>query len=305
MSFNETKMENQTPQSFSAPRHWIAPEELNSSYWADSKNVEKRGQEFHDKPVEAIALIDKLDTKGLARREFLTIMGASMAMAGFACARRPVHKIIPYVVKPDEVTPGIANYYASSDPETGAGLLVKVREGRPVKLEGNPDHPVNRGKLSARQQSAILDLYDPERLQDPQTVDRASGKKSVATWADVDARVVVLEVCDGEALDVAPLANHALSERVVGPERAPRQGVRVDQPTPLADPDAIIRCFPLTPCASTLSPLTVNPVTWVRSIVTPALSAFLHNSRRRTSRRAPRPPRFKAKSDKQLSPRNP
>jgi molybdopterin-containing oxidoreductase family iron-sulfur binding subunit len=190
MSFNETKMENQTPQSFSAPRHWIAPEELNSSYWADSKNVEKRGQEFHDKPVEAIALIDKLDTKGLARREFLTIMGASMAMAGFACARRPVHKIIPYVVKPDEVTPGIANYYASSDPETGAGLLVKVREGRPVKLEGNPDHPVNRGKLSARQQSAILDLYDPERLQDPQTVDRASGKKSVATWADVDARVV-------------------------------------------------------------------------------------------------------------------
>ena len=73
-------MENQTPQNFSAPRHWIAPEELNSSYWADSKNVEKRGQEFHDKPVEAIALIDKLDTKGLARREFLTIMGASMAM---------------------------------------------------------------------------------------------------------------------------------------------------------------------------------------------------------------------------------
>ena len=115
-------MENQITEptgDFVAPRHWIAPEELSSAYWSDAARLEKRGQEFHDKPVEAIALIDKFDSKGIARRDFLTLMGASMAMASFACARRPVHKIIPYVVMPEEIIPGVPNFYASTDPETG------------------------------------------------------------------------------------------------------------------------------------------------------------------------------------------
>jgi hypothetical protein len=98
-----SEMQN-TP--FSPPRHWIGVEELNADYWSDPKIQERRGQEFHDKPIDTVAMIEKLDTQGIARRDFLTIMGASMAMASFACARRPVHKIIPYVVKPEEITPG-------------------------------------------------------------------------------------------------------------------------------------------------------------------------------------------------------
>ena len=181
---------------FVAPRHWIGTEELSANYWNDPATKEKRAQEFHDKPIETLDLIEKLDTKGLARRDFLTIMGASMAMASFACARRPVHKIIPYVVKPEEVVHGVANYYATTCPDTGYGLLARVRDGRPIKLEGSPEHPMSRGTLDARLQAAVLDLYDPDRLKDPVTGPRssalkegASGKKLVS-WADADAAII-------------------------------------------------------------------------------------------------------------------
>ena len=99
---------------FVPPRHWIGPEELDAGYWADAKTQEKRGQEFFEKPIEFIDKLDKSSQGGVARRDFLTVMGASMAMASFACARRPVHKIIPYVIKPEEITPGVANWYAST-----------------------------------------------------------------------------------------------------------------------------------------------------------------------------------------------
>lgn len=174
--------------TFQAPRHWVGVEELNPSYWADDKIQERRGQEFHDKPVETIELIERLDTQGFARRDFLTIMGASMAMASFACARRPVHKIIPYVVKPEEITEGVANYYATSCPETGYGMLAKVREGRPIKLEGNPDHPMSRGVLSGRMQAAVLDLYDMDRAKEPRKMNRGKGSNA-AKWEDVDAEI--------------------------------------------------------------------------------------------------------------------
>jgi molybdopterin-containing oxidoreductase family iron-sulfur binding subunit len=174
---------------FVPPRHWVGPEELEASYWNDTKVQERRGQEFHDKPIETISMIERMDSTGMRRRDFLTVMGASMAMATFSCARRPVHKIIPYVVKPENIVPGVPNFYASTDPETGYGLLVKTREGRPIKLEGNPDHPMNRGALSARIQAAVLDLYDTDRLQAPGTRARG-GELKAAKWEDVDAAIV-------------------------------------------------------------------------------------------------------------------
>ncbi len=175
-------------KTFQQPRHWIGTEELSASYWTDPAIIEKRAQEFHDKPIETLEMIERLDSKGIKRRDFLTLMGASMAMASFACARRPVHKIIPYVVKPEEVTGGIANYYATVCPETGYGLLAKVREGRPIKLEGNPDHPMNRGKLSARDQAQILDLYDMDRAKEPLRVSRGKSSRA-AKWEDVDSEI--------------------------------------------------------------------------------------------------------------------
>jgi len=187
---SESKV-GQSSQDFSPPRHWIGPEELKAGYWSDPKTKEKRAQEFYEKPVEWLDQIDKADKKGVARREFLTIMGASMAMASFACARRPVHKIIPYVVKPEEITPGVANWYASTckECESNCGLLVKTREGRPIKLEGNPDHPLNQGSLCAKGQASVLNLYDTDRLKAPLSRSRDSKANQEISWSQADSAI--------------------------------------------------------------------------------------------------------------------
>lgn len=187
----EPKENNSGSQAFVPPRHWIGPEELDESYWNNPAVKEKRAQEFFEKPIEYIDKIDKLDKGGVARRDFLTVMGASMAMASFACARRPVHKIIPYVVQPEEITPGVATWYASTckDCSTGCGVLIKNREGRPIKLEGNPDNPLNRGTLCSRGQASLLNLYDPDRLRGPVSRTRDSGYRQEITWSEADTAI--------------------------------------------------------------------------------------------------------------------
>ena len=82
-----------------------------------------------------------------------------------ACQKVPVHKSIPYLIKPEEVTPGIANYYVST--YEGHAILVKTREGRPIKIEGNPNDLLVKGGLSAQAQASVLDLYDVNRLKNP------------------------------------------------------------------------------------------------------------------------------------------
>ena len=186
-----SKTSQSSEKPFVPPRHWIGPEELDASYWSDAKAQEKRGQEFFEKPIEFIDKLDKSSQGGIARRDFLTVMGASMAMASFACARRPVHKIIPYVIKPEEITPGVANWYASTCNEcsSSCGILVKNREGRPIKIEGNPDHPLNQGTLCARGQASLLNLYDPDRLIAPVIRSRATGSRKETDWAQVDTEI--------------------------------------------------------------------------------------------------------------------
>jgi molybdopterin-containing oxidoreductase family iron-sulfur binding subunit len=184
-------LESPAGAGFVPPRHWIGPEELQESYWKNPQVQEKRSQEFFEKPVEFIDRLDRSSQGGVARRDFLTIMGASMAMASFACARRPVHKIIPYVVKPEEITPGVANWYATTCQECaqGCGVLAKTREGRPIKLEGNPDHPLNQGSLCSRGQASVLGLYDPDRLKAPWVRNRADGTQKESDWSSVDASI--------------------------------------------------------------------------------------------------------------------
>ena len=103
------------------------------------------------------------------RREFLKLVGASAGAAAAAGCGDKVTKLIPYVIQPEEIVPGIANYYASTCQECPAacGLLVKTREGRPIKLDGNPDHPVNQGALCARGQASIGRSYHPDRYRSP------------------------------------------------------------------------------------------------------------------------------------------
>lgn len=126
---------------------------------------------------------------GTTRRDFLKLMGASIALATTSCVRHPVEHIIPYSTAPVELTPGVANYYASSWVHAGQGygFVVKTREGRPIKLEGNPAHPVNGGGLSAIAQAQVLGLYDPDRLQYP-AKKNASGFDKIS-WDQLDDEV--------------------------------------------------------------------------------------------------------------------
>jgi molybdopterin-containing oxidoreductase family iron-sulfur binding subunit len=104
----------------------------------------------------------------VGRRNFLKLMGASLALAGVsACTRQPTEAIVPYVRQPEELVPGKPLFYATAMPMNGAGmgLLVESHEGRPTKIEGNPEHPSSRGATDLFAQAAILGLYDPDRSQ--------------------------------------------------------------------------------------------------------------------------------------------
>jgi molybdopterin-containing oxidoreductase family iron-sulfur binding subunit len=104
----------------------------------------------------------------VGRRGFLKLMGASLALAGVtACTRQPDETIVPYVRQPEELVPGKPLFFATAMPfaGSGVGLLVESHEGRPTKIEGNPDHPSSLGATDLFAQAAILGLYDPDRSQ--------------------------------------------------------------------------------------------------------------------------------------------
>ncbi len=104
----------------------------------------------------------------VGRRNFLKLMSASLAFAGLtACTNQPKEYLVPYVKTPDGLTPGKAQFYATAMTMNGvaSGLLVESHEGRPTKIEGNPDHPASRGGTTVYEQASVLNLYDPDRSQ--------------------------------------------------------------------------------------------------------------------------------------------
>jgi MoCo/4Fe-4S cofactor protein with predicted Tat translocation signal len=118
------------------------------------------------------------DPKG--RREFLTLMGASLALAGLtACTKQPPEKILPYVQQPEGLVLGRPAFYATAVAPDGfaRGVLVESHEGRPTKIEGNPDHPQSLGATDALGQAHVLGLYDPDRSQTVKYYEQ------VRTWA--------------------------------------------------------------------------------------------------------------------------
>ncbi|MFB9842287.1 TAT-variant-translocated molybdopterin oxidoreductase [Mucilaginibacter ginsenosidivorans] len=143
-------------------KYWKGLEELNN----EPEFVEKNKHEF----AEPIPIEEVLSGGGLMgktpRRDFLKALGFGVgAVTLAACQKVPVHKSIPYLIKPEEVTPGVANYYVST--YDGHAILVKTREGRPIKVEGNPNDVLAKGGLSAQAQASVLDLYDYNRLNNP------------------------------------------------------------------------------------------------------------------------------------------
>src|SRR5213594_137717 len=106
--------------------------------------------------------------EGLDRRRFLQLAAASLAFAGLsACTRQPLDAIVPYVKQPEEIVPGRPRLFATAMTlgGYGTGLLVESHEGRPTKIEGNPEHPASLGATDAFAQALILGLYDPDRSQ--------------------------------------------------------------------------------------------------------------------------------------------
>ena len=126
-------------------------------------------KEFQDEiPVDELSGEEKTGDSGSSRRDFLKLLGFSTAAVTLAACEAPVIKTIPYVVKPHEIIPGIPNYYATSyfDGYDFASVLVKTREGRPIKIEANPLAGL-LGKTNARAQAAVLSLYDNDKVKQP------------------------------------------------------------------------------------------------------------------------------------------
>ncbi|MCE9601927.1 MAG: 4Fe-4S dicluster domain-containing protein [Gemmatimonadetes bacterium] len=127
----------------------------------------------------------KEQSSGVKRRDFLKVLSVTGAAAtAVGCSSGDVEKLIPYLVSPDQTTPGVSNYYATTCREcaAGCGLIVEVRDGRAIKAEGNPQHPVNQGALCARGQSGLQGLYNPDRFRGPM---KREGDKFVAiTWTE-------------------------------------------------------------------------------------------------------------------------
>lgn len=164
-------------------------------------NQSKNTQEIPELNEFKTGVTDEFDVKemsGISRRRFLALVGASAAFAATACNNyRDKGEIMPYVQKPEEVMPGKANYYASTCSECplSCGTLIKTREGRPVKIIGNPEHPINKGKICAAGEATVLNLYDPERIKFPQNIkgsDLALFRNDITkeSWKNADNEIV-------------------------------------------------------------------------------------------------------------------
>ena len=159
-----------------AKKYWKGLAELNND-----PIVEKLAQkEFVDEiPVDEFLGDSELESSSTSRRDFLKFLGFTTAAATLAACEAPVNKVIPYVIKPEEINPGIANYYASTiyDGHDFASVLVKTREGRPIKIDAN------KSAVNARIQSSVLSLYDSGRLRNPMKAGIESD------WSTVDSEI--------------------------------------------------------------------------------------------------------------------
>ncbi|MBK5272979.1 MAG: TAT-variant-translocated molybdopterin oxidoreductase, partial [Bacteroidia bacterium] len=194
---------------------------MSKKYWQsfgevnDPENFQKLIQdEFHEElPFEGFDDKRLIDAKA-PRRDFLKYLGFSTAAATLAASCKiPVRKAIPYANKPENLIPGIAKYYATTFIQDGDALpiVVKVRDGRPIKIEGNDLCSFTHGGTSARAQASVLDLYDMFRLKFPQQKTKEGKWEEVPTFEQFDKLV-------GDALaglNGAPVV--LLTETIVSP----------------------------------------------------------------------------------------
>jgi molybdopterin-containing oxidoreductase family iron-sulfur binding subunit len=153
-------------------------------------------------------------TDGVSRRRFLNLMAASLALAGLSsCVAPPTEKLVPYVRAPEEIIPGRPLFFATAMPlaASATGVLVESHMGRPIKIEGNPNHPASLGATDTFAQASILSLYDPDRSQ------VVSNAGRISTWSSF-LNVVALEMEREKATGGAGL--RLLTESVTSPTLA-------------------------------------------------------------------------------------
>ncbi len=186
-------------------KYWKSVDELTES--SEYKQV-KENEFAEGLPGEVLGLANTEDLNGTNRRDFLKFLGFGIGVAALASCETPVNKTIPYVIKPEEITPGVANWYASTfaDGYDYCSILVKTREGRPIKIEGNPLSSITRGGVNARVQGSVLSLYDNARLKG------AMAAGTDASWSDVDAGIAKgLDKAAADGKTIAILSSTILS----------------------------------------------------------------------------------------------
>jgi len=186
---------------------------------------------------------------GMNRRKFLQIAGVTGAgtAALSGCSTSKVEKLIPYLVQSEDQVPGIPTVYASTCTEcaAGCGLHVKTREARAIKLEGNPDHPVNRGTLCARGHAALQGLYNPGRLKGPMARDASGG------FTDISWDEALTRLAEKLGSATAPLAVLSGAGDGTG-------GVTVPAPPPRSSPPRTMRPM-LAPSGNTQNDVAAKP----------------------------------------------
>ena len=163
-------------------RYWTGLDQLHNT----PEFQERVASEFApEASAEHLLESENLDEGKTKRRDFLKFLGFSVGAATMAACETPVNKAIPYLNKPEEVTPGVPNYYASTffDGTDYASILVKTREGRPIKVVGNKKSTLTGGAVNARINSSVLSLYDSARAAGPMKGGEASD------WSTVDADI--------------------------------------------------------------------------------------------------------------------
>jgi molybdopterin-containing oxidoreductase family iron-sulfur binding subunit len=195
----------------------------NKTYWKNiaqldpsDEAVKKLEQnEFVSKLPEDFLSDEKtLEESSTSRRDFLKYVGFSTAAATIAACEGPVIKSVPYVVQPEQIRPGIANYYATTiaDGFDFGSVLIKTREGRPIKVESNPDAPT-LGIANARMHASVLSLYDTLRLQGP----TANGQD--VSWDDfylqAGAMLKALTATDKEIILLTPTLPSPTTQKII------------------------------------------------------------------------------------------
>jgi MoCo/4Fe-4S cofactor protein with predicted Tat translocation signal len=157
-------------------------------------------------PAGASEMLD-----GASRRNMLKIMAASFGLAGLTACHRPVEHVLPYAKAVEDLIPGAPYFYSTVVSLGGqaTGLLVETHDGRPTKIEGNPDHPWSLGAATAMQQASILGLYDPDRS----SRFLEAGKETKKSWPEFSAYLKSISLGDGSGL-------RFLSETVNSPSTA-------------------------------------------------------------------------------------